>query len=729
LPFCSEQRGLVRLLFTLAVLLGACLVFLVEPLFARLALPLLGGSPAVWNTAMVFYQVALLAGYLYAHASQRWLTGRVQVLLHATLLLASFGVLPLGIPPGWLPPTDGSPQLWLLLTLLLRVGLPFGIVSATSPLLQNWFARTGHRQAHDPYFLYSASNLGSMLGLLAYPLLIEPALPLSLQSSLWTAAYGALVVLLLACGVIRWRAQGRPQVHQDRSIAASPLTLTRRLKWVFWAFIPSSLMLSVTTYLSTDLAPVPLLWMVPLGTYLLSFIIVFAERPVCPSWIWSRLLPIVLLPLTITLLLSTVLPLWLLIPFHLAALLIVSLVAHGRLANDRPAAGRLTEFYLWMSVGGALGGIFNALLAPQIFPSVTEYPVGLVLAALLVEGSSLLPVSRRDLLWPALAGAFVWAAFTWIPEQTAGWVAVKFTLVFIVPILVIYRFSRRPVRFALALGALLLAATPFVGERQSVLTIRRSFYGVNSVRLDPRAGLHVLYHGDTAHGAQSTDPARACVPLAYYHTASPIGQVLESRASSAVAVVGLGTGSLAPYARPEQAWTFFEIDPEVERLARDPQYFTFLERCAPQAQVVLGDARLSIRNAPEHSYDLIVLDAYSSDAIPVHLITREAVTLYLSKLRPGGLLAFHISNRYLDLEPVLADLAENAGLVARLRLDDEVDALGRAEGKKASRWAILAAEASDLGELVEDVRWQPLKHKAGSRLWTDDYSSVVSVLR
>ncbi len=731
--------------YTVTMLVSALLLFLVEPMFARMVLPLLGGSPAVWNTAMVFYQVALLVGYVYAHAATAWLGVRRQAALHAALILLPMLVLPIRIPAGWVPPTESNPIPWLLGLMLLRLGLPFAVLSATSPMLQKWFASTPHPNARDPYFLYAASNVGSLFALLAYPLLIEPRLRLAVQSRLWAIGYGVLVVLMLACALIVWRSPRRSAEPADAPLeeAGSPagaagagqLTARRRARWVLLAFVPSSLMLSVTTYFSTNLTPFPLLWVLPLAIYLLSFILVFAQKPLLSYRLSARALSLVLLPLVITLAMAASGPIWLLVPLHLFTLFLAAMVCHGALAQDRPPAKSLTEFYLWLSVGGALGGVFNALLAPILFSSVVEYPLGLVLAILMVRWPSSgkeKPSARwLDLGLPVALGALM-AALA-LSLRAAGVKSVQLTAAVAcgLPAVISFSFSRRPVRFALSVGAMLLVSALTIGPANRVLYAERSFFGVSRVVIDQGARHHLLFHGDTLHGMQSLDPSRRCEPLSYYYGGGPISAVFaafsDAGAKQRVAIVGLGSGALSSYSQPGQQWTFYEIDPTVERIARDPRWFTFLQDCAPSARVVLGDARLSLARATSAEYDLMILDAYSSDAIPVHLITREALALYLDKLAPQGVLAFHISNRYLDLQPVLGQLAYDAGLVA-LAEDDFGVRADESPVKSPSRWVVMARDEAALGKLTSDSRWQRLEGRPGVAVWTDDYSSIVSVI-
>lgn len=726
------------LAFTLTAFLGAALLFLVQPMFARMALPVLGGSPAVWNTALVFFQVTLLAGYAYAHFATARLGVRRQALLHVLLVVAAFVALPIAVPTGWSPPTDHSPVLWLLGLLAARVGPPFFVISATGPLVQRWLGGTEHRSARDPYFLYAASNAGSMLGLLGYPVLLEPWFRLADQSRLWTAGYAVLVVLLIACVVMTRRSLRGPSGGASAAETSSPpIAWRRRLRWVLLAFVPSSLMMGVTMHLSTDIMAVPLLWVVPLAVYLLSFILVFARRPPIAHATMVRALPLVLLPLVMVMQARVTQPLALIVAMHLLVLFVAAMVAHGELAKDRPDAARLTEFYLWLSAGGALGGAFNSLVAPLVFRSVAEYPISLVLACLAMPLRLEIPAGRRerllDLLVPVLFGAavvlFVLVARITKMEMTPLAVLLLFAALAF-PLLAS---SRRPVRFGLALGVLWLLNPAGIYERSRAVYAQRSFFGVSRVMWDGSRRFHEMIHGTTLHGLQRFAPRACDEPLGYYYGGGPIGdifRVLDGRAHARrVAVTGLGAGSLAPYARAGDRWTFYEIDPTVRRIACDTSCFCYLASCRGEVRIVLGDARRSLA-ATEDRYDLIVLDAYSSDVIPVHLITREALRLYLDRLAPHGLLVFHISNRYFDLAPVVARLAEEAHLVCRLRDDaGRLTARQEADGLAVSACAVLARSVADLGELSASPRWIAPRARNGLRVWTDDFSSPLSVLR
>lgn len=721
------------ILFGITIFLSAALLFVVQPMFARFVLPMLGGAPAVWNTAMVFYQAALLAGYAYAHGSTRWLGVRRQAAIHLGLMLAPLAVLPIVVPAGWSPPSGENPLLWMLALMTVAVGLPFFVVSTTSPVLQAWFASTGERGAADPYFLYAASNVGSMLALLSYPLWIEPHLTLALQSQLWRWGYVALVTLIGACAVRLWKTSRSAEVSaptQPTPRATIPaLTARHRLRWLALSFVPSSLMLGVTTYLSSEIAAVPLLWVLPLALYLLTFVLAFAQRRFFSnSWL-ARAVPLALVPLVLVLNLQATEPIGALMLLHLAAFFVVTLQCHGELAAERPPAAQLTEFYLWLSVGGVLGGIFNALVAPLIFNSIAEYPIALVLAATVI-GWGRTPVRLSDLAWPAGLGVVAGAGVVLAQRMSFSNQPALFGAIFGAAALASYFMSRRPIRFALALAALLLAGRFYQADKGRVLQAERSFFGVHRVTVDASGKFHLLVHGATLHGRQNLDADRRREPLTYYHPTGPIGDVMKQFAMGEkihVGAVGLGAGALAAFAQPGQTWTYFEIDPVVEKLARDPRYFTFLRDAAVPMRVVLGDARLSLGPESDHGFDLLVLDAYSSDAIPVHLVTREALALYRQKLTPRGVLAFHISNLHLNLEPVFANLARDAGLVSWVRDDTEISEVERAAGKSPSIWLVMAQSKEDLAPLVRDPRWRAARGNPGQRVWTDDYSSLLSV--
>jgi hypothetical protein len=785
----------LSLLFAATLFLSAVLLFWVQPLVGKMVLPLLGGTPAVWNTCLLFFQAMLLGGYAYVLLLTRWLRTRAQVLAHALVLLSAAVALPLAV--GTAAPVEGGPIGWLLVTLLMAVGLPFFALSATAPLLQKWYTRTSAASAGDPYFLYAASNAGSLAALVGFPLLLEPLLTLRAQSLAWSLAYAVLCALILVCAAATWRA--RPRVVKRESDAEgasdgkvedetgervesaessegrgeSPLGMRRRLRWVLLAFVPSSLVLGATTYVTTDIASAPLLWVLPLSLYLLSFVIVFARRSPFSWRLAARLLPGAGVLLALVYLSGATEPAWFLILFHLIFLFVASLVCHGQLAEDRPAARHLAEYYLLLSVGGALGGLFNAVVAPLIFDTIIEYPLVIVLACYLrpvfrAEGFSLFGLRlgaraqanedesaseradgregeragararfwtrerRLDVMLPVLMGACVMLLAAVALRMGLSGVE-QVALVLGVPLFLLnHFFARRPARFALGLGAVMLVGSMVGGRTGETVYEERNFFGTLRLSLEENGATMRLYHGSTLHGRQSTDPARECEPLSYYHRSGPLGSVFEAygeRAGAAphVAVVGLGTGASVAYSKPGQEWTFYEIDPAVARIAQDSLFLTYLSRCAASPpRILLGDARLRLREAPADAYGLIVLDAFSSDAVPAHLLTREALDLYVSKLAEGGLIAFHTSNRTLELERVVGGNAREAGLVARVFDDSEYLPV---QGKEPSEWVIVARRPEDLGSLDSDPRWSPLEERDELRVWRDDFSNILSVFR
>ena len=722
--------------FAATVFTSAFLLFLVQPLFGRMVLPLLGGSPAVWNTCMLFFQAALLGGYLYAHLTTRHLNVRRQAVLHLVLLAAAGLALPLSVA-GAAPPGASSPVSWLLLLLLATVGPPFLVLSGTGPILQRWFAESGSPSAANPYWLYAASNLGSMLALLAYPFVLEPRLRLVEQSTAWTVGYALLGALIAGCAALVWRGSAAvPGTAEAEGAGAdTAITLRERAVWVGLAFVPSSLLLGVTTYLTTDLTPMPLLWVVPLALYLLSFVLVFARRQLAPHAFWVAVQPSLLVVVIFLLLGSALKAPAVALPLHLGALFVTAMVCHGELARRRPAPAHLTEFYLWLSVGGALGGVFNVIVAPVVFTEITEYPLVLVLAALARPWPQGELGARGHLLTGVRAAGFAVALY-FLSERLgdASTITVFAVAGGILVALLTRVLGRTPLWLALCLGAVYLAVTTRSHEGREVLYAERSFFGHYRVSLygGPES-FHVLTHGSTMHGAQNRTPGKRDEPLTYYVRFGPLGDVFATQGLSPrtrrVAVVGLGAGTTAAYALEGEEWTFFEIDPGIERIARDRRLFTYLTDSPVKPRVVLGDARLSLaREAREGApkYDLIVLDAFTSDAIPVHLVTREALEVYLSRLAPGGRIAFHVSNRYLDLEPVIAGLVKEKGLAART---GSWGVPREPRFVSLSTWVVVARSEFDLGQLATDKRWHPVGTKPGLRVWTDDYSSLWDVFK
>ena len=766
-------------LFALTLFLSSSLLFVVQPMIAKMVLPLLGGTPAVWNTCMVFFQTMLLAGYLYAHASTRWLRFQQQAILHIVLLAASFLALPIVLgTQNSEPPATGMPIAWLLRVLLVTVGIPFFLVSSSGPLLQRWFTRTDHPRARDPYFLSVAGNIGSIFALLAYPALLEPSLRLAEQSSIWTGGYVTLVVLTTACFYFAFRqssarrrsgdgdelSRGRPQPMADPGHTADatiePIApgWRARLHWIVLSFVPSSLLLGVTTFLTTDVAAVPLLWIVPLVIYLLSFVLVFARRVLVPHTLMLRMLPLWVLPLAWLIAFDTNLPVALQAPIHLLTFFFAAMVCHGELAKRRPDGRYLTEFYLSMSIGGVLGGLFNALVAPLLFSTVLEYPLALVLACALrpsradeppasakataglatarmthASDGGETPLARRlDFALPLVVGGFA-LTMMYVFNLSQSKAPHTLLLVFIIPALLCFSFKGRPMRFALTVGALMLAGGSYAAAQEHASHRGRSFFGVHRVFEIPERNLRYLIHGGVVHGIQHLEAGKRREPSTYFHKTGPIGQLFTAFRGhpdkQRVGVIGLGIGTLAAYSEAGQDWTFYEIDPEIADLASNPRQFTYLADSPARTRIVLGDARIALAKEAPRAFDILVVDAFSSDAVPVHLLTREALQLYLQKVTEGGIIAFNITNSYLNLTPLIVSLAHDAGLVVRVQHDVLADAEAMSLGKATSRWAVMARSTDALGPLALDGRWKSIPSQSTPLPWTDDFSNPLSLVR
>jgi len=729
-------------------------MFLVEPMVAKMVLPSFGGTPAVWTTSVLFFQTVLLAGYGYSHWLAMRMTWRRQALVHGTVLLLPLLVLPIHVITGWNPPTSGSPVLYLVLLLSAMAGLPFFVVATTSPLVQHLFSRTDHPDASDPYFLYRASNLGSALGLLAYPALIEPHVGLRAQAQLWTAGYVTFVVLVVLC--LAMVALGRRQpAAEPLPVAAtvasrtSAVTWRRRARWILLAAVPSTWMLAVTSYFTTAIRPLPLLWVIPLVLYLLSFAVVFARRPLVPRRWLNRAYPFYALPVLGMVLLGGSGPFFALAVLHFGAFFLAALLCHGELAADRPSATDLTEFYWWVAVGGAAGGLFSAVIAPFVFNDFLEYPIAIIVAALLRPALAAgrgkrvliadfgLPAALAAGLLVAVGVTEASGAMARLDQITVTSAAsasdlVRVLVVFAVPAVISAAFTWRPVRFGLTMAMMLLLSLLPVGS-QPVLFQARDFFGVHKVVTNASGDRHELIDGGVIHGVQLTDPSLRDVPTSYYGATSPVGDLFRAEqgvdAAWNVAVLGLGAGSIGCYAQPGQSWTYYEIDPVVVGIARNTSFFTFLHDCTPQARVTLGDGRITMAAVPDRSYDLIVLDAFGGDAPPVHLLTREAVQLYMAKLRHGGVLLFNVSNKYIDLASVLATEASSLSLVSYVRVDRDVTAAEAAHGKTPSSWVVMASQAGNLQDLPNRPGWGQMTATPQFPVWTDDFSDLLVVTR
>ena len=722
------------LAFAATMALSALLLFSVQPMVAKMLLPVLGGAPATWAVSLCFFQVLLLAGYAYAHLVGLTLAARWALVVHAGLLLAAFATLPIQLPPDLAPP-EGNPYLWLLATLATLVGLPFFTLSANAPLLQLWFGRSGHRRSADPYFLYGASNAGSLGALLAYPVLIEPFLPLPVQSRAWNWGFLALVLAIVGCGLVLLARERQglapPGGHGDQA-SSSPPTWSERLTWVFLSFVPSGLLVAYTTYLTTDLASAPLLWVLPLAFYLATFIAVFRQR------MWGSLGGLLVLqPLAVAGALAAYEwkgdYSWVVSALvGLLAFLVTSLLCHAQLYKRRPEAARLTDFYLCISLGGVLGGIFAALLAPLLFTGTLEFPVLLGLGMLarpklwrtLETGRSRI---RLGLLLGAAVGGIFLLQLLLVSERLFKAHADLRLQVICGLGLAVVAATRWPQLATAVLAAMIAAAA--LPTASAPIYVQRSFFGTHRVVDSAGGGYRLLLHGTTVHGIQQNRSGVALVsrptPLAYYHPSGPLAQGLElARAAKAggglgVGIVGLGTGAMACHAAPGDRWRFYEIDPAVVHIATTPSLFRYLARCLPEPDILLGDARLTLAKESDGTFDYLMVDAFSSDAIPIHLLTVEALRLYLGKLSARGILALHVSNQNLDLPPVLEANLRALGDVSGIYVEGE-----RGAGALASQ-VVLIARDSEL--LAPALAWHRARCLDSPSVppWTDAYSDFI----
>ena len=734
----SEKNLSQIILFAGTLFLSATLMFVVQPMFGKLLLPLLGGTPAVWNTCMVFYQMVLFLGYLYAH----FLTGKAdtrrQVQIHLAIIVVTLLLLPVGLPDDVAPPTESNPTFWLVGTLFVAIGLPFFVVSTTAPLLQKWFSRLGHHTSDDPYYLYAASNAGSLLALLSYPFVIEPNIGLAQQQWIWSSAYAGLIVLIVVCGFALWRNHvSQPaQVSAFDSEDVPDLLHRTRLYWLALAFVPSSLLLGLTNFISTDIASAPLLWIIPLVLYLLSFVLVFSHWAGKIHPVMLALQPIVLLPfIALSFINPAVLPYWLNLALHLLAFFLAIMVCHGELAKNRPHTRHLTDFYLIMSFAGMLGGMFNTFVAPFVFDGVYEYPI-MIVAALLLRPGFVRRKWLRQLALPALVLVTGLLVYFSSDHLSAYLDTIGVGLILLAGMS--YAFRQQPMTLALLTGLILFFSQGLHGLLSHTLYQQRSFFGVFSVREammlneEHRPEIyHELFHGTTKHGAQRLKPPFVTIPYTYYSRSGPVGQLFKlfegEDGQWTIGSVGLGAGALACYAKAGQNWRFYEIDPLVIEIARTPKYFSYLQHCAPKADIIVGDGRLSLQKETNQRFDLLILDAFSSDSVPTHLLTREAISLYFSKLKENGLLAFHITNRHLLLKKVLADHAQHLKLAALIQeYKPPKDAIPLIV---ATDWVVMAKNPERLWALQQSRlgAWRKLPLVFDMKSWTDDFTNIVEI--
>jgi len=710
-------------LFAVAVFTSASLVFLVQPLIGRLFLPVLGGSPAIWNTTLAFFQAALLVGYGYAHLLQRLGPVRRQLTVHLAVLALAALSLPLAPSSLLGPPWEGAPSIWLAVMLALTIGAPFAVLSATAPLLQAWYARfiTPTEKGREVYALYAASNLGSLLALAAYPIVVEPLMGLTMQAMVWSLAYGGFGLLLLGLGLRIWRLPEKPRAVQAGD-AAAPISWRDRASWVLLAAAPSSLLVGVTAHLTADVASAPFLWVIPLELYLLTFVIAFRGRAEGPGKI-LKMLQIVGVAAAVLLLADPNFPWVQQLAVHLAAFFVATLVCHQTLAARRPQPARLTEFFLLMSFGGVLGGSFNAFIAPNLFDRVWEYPAVLVLSCLAGRalGARRWSIGEIGLFLSAL----VWIAPLLVSDLVLP--GILRTILALAPVTVALILQHRGLAVAALLGAVALAAEIQGFGRYE--EHHRSFFGVTHLTRVTVPGMgqtRIMVHGTTLHGAQALDPEQRCRATAYYAPTTAIGTVfrIEQTAKPALrfGAVGLGTGTVATFVRANDEMRFFEIDPMIARISLNPDNFSFVGECAQgPVSLVLGDARLSLTREPAGAFDLLLIDAFSSDSVPTHLLTVEALREYMRVVAPDGVVLLHLSNRNLELTGPAAAAAQAIGAHA-LRGVHWIEAGVSSYVEAGGEVMVLAHDPAVLDRYRYRPEW-PVPEPS-RRPWTDDYTNV-----
>jgi hypothetical protein len=740
-PSASRNR-LLLVVYTAAIFVSALLLFSVQPLFTKMVLPRLGGSPAVWSVAMVFFQSLLLAGYAYAHFLMQLRSRAIPVVVHLVLLGIATMTLPLSIATGWGEPPTGGYAFWLLGLFAVSIGLPFFALAANNPLLQAWFVRTGHPDGPDPYFLYASSNIGSFLALLSYPVLLEPMFTLRTQNLIWTGGYGLLIALIAGCGLLLLRspATAAVDVLAEHGDAPAPSRVLRG-RWIFLAAVPSGLLIAVTAHISTDVAAAPLLWVLPLSLYLLTWVLVFQSRPLLPHRWMLLAQPLAIAGVIVLLAIGGEQNLLLTLGGHLLCFFVIAMACHGELARTRPHAKYLTGFYVALSFGGMLGGLFAGLIAPFTFSWIAEYPILLALAALCRPpgGDERLP--RWSFWYWPLLGVFAVAllAPSWSSGNIMSWlddhrVWVVGAVGVLSALLALGLNADRWKIFATVVVALVLIRA-YPSDDGRVETVR-SFFGVHKIVVTPHGQYHVLMHGTTIHGAQKfqNDDGSPITgrpePISYYHESGGIGRAITAirerkGAPLRVAVIGLGSGTLTCASQPGESWKFFEIDQSMVDTASDPRYFTYIRNCEPNLKPVIGDARLTFAREPDGIYDMIIVDAYSSDAIPIHLATQEAMKIYKDKLAPQGVVVMHVSNRHLELESVVVGIADANGMKSWVYNEDSNR---DNEYIFATDVVVCAREEADVGALASSDKWEQTDPTKGERVWTDDYSNILGAV-
>ena len=764
------------IIFSLTLLVSSFLLFLVQPMIGRMLLPSLGGTPAVWNGCVLFFQAILLAGYAWAHYGPPRLGMRNHLLVHLTLLAAVCFLLPMQLVEEWAVPVNANPIGWLIGQLTLCVGLPFFVISSSAPLLQRWFSASGNGDGKEPWFLYAISNTGSLAALISYPFLFERYMGLTNQGWFWTGGFMLLAIMFILCGWYTLRNASPDLLKRTKtSTHAAPIVWKKRLQYIVLAAIPSSLMLGVTTIVSTEVGSFPLMWSIPLALYLLTFVFVFAKRALIPHGLLIKALPGLLLLMPLVAFIDPGKSPILMIGIHFTVFFIVAMVCHGELARLRPPVSQLTEFYLMMSIGGVIGGAFNSLVAPFAFNGILEYPLMLVAACLVLPSKSYFLADtdkEASFSWdfasikslvgtrPVLVAAallFAWGLFQMTEVPSYATIIIGYGI----PALICVGMVETPKRFAIGY-AMVAFVCPAIMETRDVVSKQRGFFGVNEVALLSDGKYRALVNGRTVHGMQRTDQMGNPEPLSYFHNDGPCGDVFRLFGSdqTRVAIVGLGAGSIAAYAEADQEFDFFEIDPVVVKIAEDVRYFSFLSsarRNGADVDVILGDARIqldSIRrdiseskiesnppfitasfdsSAREESsngkYELIIMDAFGSDAIPLHLFTSEAIELYLDLLEEDGLLVFHVSSKFIDFQPVGAGIADRFNLSSAIRFDRPTAEEMKGTGRNPSNYIVMSRNKSLIESFfTSGTGWKKIDDSF-KLSWTDEHANILDAMK
>ncbi|PKL42332.1 MAG: hypothetical protein CVV41_14420 [Candidatus Riflebacteria bacterium HGW-Riflebacteria-1] len=755
-------------LYSATVFLSAFLIFLVQPMIGKMILPLVGGAPAAWNSCLFFFQALMLAGYGYAHFSLRRLGLYRQALTHLLLMVGALILLPISFDRAATVPED--PSLWLIVRLFKSAGLPFFVLTALSPLLQFWFSRTGHQKADNPYFLFAASNLGSFAALLLYPTLVEPSFDLAVQAKIWSGGFALLIVMLVACRLTVKSETADTAEIESTDQAPSYETM---LKWLVAALFPSALLLAATQFITADISPVPLLWIIPLAIYLLTYVMAFSTWNLAPAHIKKLFFAAVMVFPVAYYKLNT--NLWVAAPLHLAILFTISLYCHTYLARNRPSVRHLTLFYANISLGGAVGSLLISFIAPLLFTSSAEYPILIILSCYLTRHFTLAEAADKteerpdeSLVLTVIMGTYAAAMFAAIEsigfakflqhnahniginpeigflrttvlfliEKQNSCKTLAMILVTILPLLTLRKLPR--INLAMFTMVCLVLTTIWqTGNAPIKLCSMRNFFGIKDVRLSIEDQMVSLIYGSTVHGRQSLNLESMFDPLDYYHRNGPVGsafrQLFSHKPDLKAGILGLGIGSLLAYSKPGNEFTFYEIDPQVIKIANNTDYFSYLATFKGRSRIVCGDGRRMIEKSQEAYYDMIFLDAFSSDSIPVHLMTLEAMRMYFSRLKPDGVIVINIANRYLDLKPMLAALANQLSLYGLYSLDRVFDQNDPGNfGRSVTEYVVLTESLQVATELkkCEYIDWQNLRNNiAAGKVWTDSYSSLYSLLQ